>query len=77
MKLSASLLGEFKFWKDIDCYKLISGIVDVSGQSTCPPPLNSRTAHSFVLPQQVSAGGVVLDEEKCVYAFRDNIYQEG
>ena len=49
----------------------------MNGQSVCPPPLHSRVAHSFVLPQQVSKDGVVLDEEKCVYAFRDNIHQEG
>ena len=52
----------------------------VSGDSTaklCPPPLNSQFAHSFVLPQQVSTDGVILDEEKCVYAFRDNNHKEG
>ena len=49
----------------------------MNGQSVCPPPLHSRVAHSFVLPQQVSKDGVVLDEEKCVYAFRDRNYPLG
>ena len=76
MKLLASLIGIFEL-RTLTDKNWNLGLSQVNGQSACPPPLHSRVAHSFVLPQQVSEDGVVLDEEKCVYAFRDRNYPLG